>query len=122
MLGSVLVVKNELIRDQPELIRALVTVNEDATRWIHDHPVDAANTLVSALSLTGESVMPAEAASLTSELDMTQTTMLRSMKRLEYTTEFSLDDVQEVIDYAARLGYIDRSFPADEIVDLRFMR
>lgn len=122
MLGSVLLVKEDLVREQPELVRSLVIINEDATRWIHEHPVDAANTLAGSLSVTGEAALPAEAAALTSELNMSPATMRRSMTRLEYSTDLSLDEVQRVIDYVARLGYISESFPAEEIVDLRFNR
>ena len=48
--------------------------------------------------------------------------MARSMGRLEYTTAITIADVQEVIDYSARLGYIRRPFPAEEIVDSRYVR
>lgn len=122
MLGSVLVVKEELVRERPDLVRSLVAVNEDATRWIDDHPEDAAATLAAALSVTGGTVLPAEAAGLASQLDISPATMLRSMARLEYSSDISLAAVQEAIDYAALLGYIGESFPAEEIVDLRFLR
>jgi hypothetical protein len=47
--------------------------------------------------------------------------MLRSLNRMEYTTDLSLDGVQEVIDYAAHLGYIKRPFPATDLVNFRFL-
>lgn len=119
--GSVLVVKEELIRDNPEVVRKLVAVNDRATRWIKAHPDEAAKILVRALSATGEEVMPAVATTLTSKLEMTNQMMLRSMNRLEYTNAISADDVQEVIEYAVKLGYIKKSFPAAEIMDTRFV-
>lgn len=122
MQGSVLVVKEELIRESPEVVRTLVTVNEDATRWINRHPEEAARTLVRILSVTEEEAMPADVATLAAKLEMSFDTMLRSMKRLEYSTAISLNDVQEVIDYTVKLGYIKKSFPAEEIVDTRFMQ
>jgi NitT/TauT family transport system substrate-binding protein len=121
MQGSVLVVKEELIRKDPGWVRKLVDVNEKATQWINTHPVEAADTLARVLSITGGHVMPSPMASLRSTLEMSSQTMLRSMGRLEYTTSISHDDVQEVIDYAAKLGYIKKSFPAGEIMDTRFM-
>lgn len=121
MQGSVLVVKAELIRDHPEMVRTLVAVNDQATRWINAHPDEAADTLVRTLSVTGEKIMPADAATLMSKLRMSREMMLRSMRRLEYTTAISREDVQDVIDYMVKLGYIKRSFPAEEIMDTRFM-
>lgn len=122
MQGSVLVVKEELIQESPELVRTLVAVTDDATRWINAHPEAAASTLARVLSVTGQELMPADIATLTSELEMSSETMLRSMKRLDYSTAISLRDVQDVIDYEVELGYIRQSFPAEEIVDTSFMQ
>ncbi len=47
-------------------------------------------------------------------------TMARSMARLDYRDGLDPAEVQTVIDYLARLGYISKSFPAKEILDLRF--
>lgn len=121
MQGSVMVVKEELIRDNPEVVRKLVAVNDRATRWINAHPKEAAEILVRELSVTGDKVLPAESATLTSEFKMTDGMMLRSMRRLEYTTAISRADVQDVIDDAVKLGYIKKSFPAEEIMETRFM-
>ena len=122
MQGSVLVVKQEVIDGDPDFVRKLVAVTGTATRWLDEHPDEAAGILVRQLSLAGEQVAPEGAAKLTVEQDMRPETMRRSMKRLEYSTDLSLEAVQEVIDYAAELGYIKRSFPAAEIVDRRFLR
>jgi NitT/TauT family transport system substrate-binding protein len=122
MQGSVLVVKDELIEQSPEQVRKLVAVNEEATRWINTHPVEAAATLSRVLSVSGETVVPADVAALTGKLDISPATMMRSMKRLEYSTAISLGDIQEVIEYAAELGYIKKSFPAGQIVDTRFLQ
>ncbi len=122
MQGSVLVVKEELLRDNPDLVRELVDINEDATRWINDHPEEAANTLARVLSITGEDVMAADIPSLESKLEMSSVMMRRSMGRLEYSSAISIRDVQEVIEYMVKLGYMKRSFPAEDIVDTRFMR
>ena len=122
MQGSVLVVKEELIRESPELVQKLVAINDDATRWINEHPEEAANTLARMLSATGTKVMPANVATLTAKLEMSSAMMLRSMNRLEYSTAISVNDVQEAIEHAVKLGYIKESFPAEEIVDTRFMQ
>ncbi|PKP54752.1 hypothetical protein CVT91_18430 [Candidatus Atribacteria bacterium HGW-Atribacteria-1] len=42
MQGSVLVVKEELIRDHPEVVEKLVKISQKATDWINQHPQEAA--------------------------------------------------------------------------------
>lgn len=120
--GSVLVVKEELIRDNPEMVRTLVEVNETATRWVVEHPLEAAGTLARLLSVRTERAVASDLPPLESNLELTTETMLRSMSKMDFTTELSLRDIQEVIDYLAELGYIQQSFPAQNIVDTRFMR
>lgn len=121
MQGSVLVVKEELLRQSPEQVRKLVAVNEEATRWVNQHPAEAARTLARVLTATGEKEMPAQVAALAANLAMNPDTMRRSMGRLEYTSAISVQDVQDVIDYMAEIGYLKKSFPAEEIVDTRFL-
>jgi NitT/TauT family transport system substrate-binding protein len=122
MQGSVLVVKEELIRESPDLVRDLVEVNAEATRWILGHPGEASRTLARVLSVEGGAFVPAGVATLSDQLEMNAETMLRSMQRLEYATAISEEDVQEVIDYAVELGYIKESFPAADIMDTRFLQ
>jgi len=122
MQGSVLVVKEELIQKRPELVSKLVAVTRTATDWINRHPVESAKAMARQLSVTGKDVIPLEAARLTAKMEITPETLLRSMKRLEYSTDISLEDVQEMIDYVARLGYIKNPIRAEELVDMRFMQ
>ncbi|MBN1656477.1 MAG: ABC transporter substrate-binding protein [Deltaproteobacteria bacterium] len=122
MQGSVLIVNDELIRDNPGLVRELVAVNQQATRWINANPEEAARALARVLSLSDEKFMLADQAKGKSNLKMSPEMMLRSMGRLEYTSAISLKDVQQVIEYTARLGYIEKSFSAERIVDTRYMR
>lgn len=121
MPGSVLVVKEELIRANPAFVEDLVAVNDRATRWINDHLDEAADILARELSVEGGAAI-AEGDLRLPEGKMSAAMMLRSMERLEYTTAISKDDVQAAIDYAVELGYIERSFAAEEIMDTRFMR
>lgn len=122
MQGSVLLVKEELILRQPELVSKLVAVTRTATNWINRHPEKSAKAMARQLSITGKDVIPLEAARFTARLEITPETLLRSMKRLEYSTDISLEDVQEMIDYAARLGYIKNPIRAEEILDTRFLQ
>ncbi len=121
MQGSVLVVKEDLLREDPDLVRKLVVVNEEATRWINAHPLEAAAVLSRALSVASGDASPAEAFMAGAPLDIRTETVARSMRRLEYSSAVSEDDVQEAIDCAFALGYIRKPFPAGEMLDTRFM-
>jgi NitT/TauT family transport system substrate-binding protein len=113
MQGSVLVVKQSLIDDHPEVVDKLVAVSQKATDWINEHPEEAAEIVARQMQAAGETY--------SAQLEITPEVMLRSMQRLEYTTEISPPVVQDVIDYIASLGYIKSSFSAADILDLSFM-
>ena len=87
MQGSVLLVKEELILSRPELVSKLVAVTRTATNWINRHPEESAKGMARQLSITGKAVIPLEAAQITAMLEITPETLLRSMKRLEYSTD-----------------------------------
>jgi NitT/TauT family transport system substrate-binding protein len=117
MQGSVLVVKQDLIDNQPEIVRKLVNVSQRATDWVNEHPAEAAEVVARQLqAAAGET----EAATAASSLEITPEVLLRSMGRMEYTTKISPPVVQETIDYIASLGYIKSSFSAADILDLSF--
>jgi len=122
MQGSVLVVKEELIKEHPEEVRALVRVTQDATEWINQHPQEAARILARQLSLTGGKVFPAIAFKAAARFEITPEILKRSMDHLDYTTSIDPKMVQEMIDYMKRLGYLRRGFKAKDILDLRFMK
>ena len=121
MQGSVLVVKQELIDNQPDVVRRLVAVSQKATDWGNQNPNEAAEVMARQLQAAGGE-FPADAPEGIAELEITPEVMLRSMGRLEYTTDIDPQEVQSTIDYIAGLGYIKGSFNADDILDLRFLK
>ena len=122
MQGSVLVVKEELIKEHPKIVRALVKVTRKATDWVNQHPDKAARILARQLSVAGEKILPAKAAGIAAKLEITPGTLLRSMRRLEYSNAVDSSMVQGVIDYMAALGYIRSGLKAKNILDLRFLK
>ena len=118
MQGSVLVVKQDLIDTHPEIVRELVNVSRRATVWINERPAEAAEVVAGQMqAAAGET----EAAGAASSLEITPEVLLRSMGRMEYTTDIVPDIVQETIDYIASLGYIKSRFSAADILDLTFL-
>ncbi|PXF61668.1 MAG: nitrate ABC transporter substrate-binding protein [Candidatus Methanogaster sp.] len=103
MQGSVLVVKRELIENDPETVRSLVRVTKRATTWVNENPDDAARILAE-------------------ELDSDPAVIRRSISRLNYTTEIDLGFVQEMIDFMAELGYIDEGIRAEDMLDTEFLQ
>ncbi|MBE3127917.1 MAG: ABC transporter substrate-binding protein, partial [Candidatus Atribacteria bacterium] len=122
MQGSILVVKEELIRDHPEVVEKLVKISQKATDWINQHPQEAAEIVARQLQEAGGSLFPVEIADIAAKTEITPEVLLRSMNRLEYTTDIDPVVVQEAIDYAAQLGYIKSSFKAGDILDLSFIK
>jgi len=122
MQGSVLVVRDDLINSHPEVVRKLVDVSRSATEWSNQHPQEAAELMARQLQAVGYEVFPAEVAEVAASLETTSEVLLRSMGRLEYTTDVDPKVVQETIDYLAELGYIKNSFSAEDILDLRYLK
>jgi len=121
MQGSVLVVKQSLIDNYPEVVEKLVKVSKKATAWSNQHPQEAAEVVARQLGAVGSKLFPAEIVEVVAKLEITPAVMLRSMGRLEYTTDIDPKEVQGTINYIAGLGYIKNSFNAEDILDLRFL-
>lgn len=122
MQGSVLVVKEELIRDHPEIVEKLVKISQKATDWINQHPQEAAEIVARQLQEAGGNLFPVEIADVAAKTEITPEVLLRSMNRLKYTTDIDLAVIQDAIDYVARLGYIKNSFKAGDILNLSFTK
>ena len=122
MQGSVLVVKEELIRDHPEVVEKLVKISQRATDWINQYPQEAAEIVARQLQEAGGNLFPVEITDMATKTEITPEVLLMSMNRLEYTTDIDPVVVQEAIDYVARLGYIKNSFKAEDILDLSFIK
>lgn len=120
--GSVLVVKEELIEDHPDIVRKLVQVSRKATQWINENPYEAAEVTACELSISAEGILPKEVAKAAGQLEITPDVVAASMKRLAYTTDLDRDIVQETIDYMKKLGYIRQRIRAEEILETRFLK
>jgi NitT/TauT family transport system substrate-binding protein len=119
--GSVLVVKQDLIREHPEVVQGLVDVTRKATEWMGRYPDEAAAIVAKGLSVTGPTVFPAKAADAAAKLQVTPEVVARSMSNLEYTVSLDPAGVQEVIDYVTALGYLKTKIDAAQVLDLTFL-
>ncbi len=122
MQGSVLIVKEELIKNHPEIVRKLVKITGKATIWIKQNLDEAASVMATQLRITGDKIFPIEAAETAAKLVISPGAVRRSMGRLEYTMDIDPKTVQDAIDFAEKYGYIRAGFRAADILDLRFYR
>jgi NitT/TauT family transport system substrate-binding protein len=122
MQGSVLVVRESLINDSPDTVKKLVEVSQKAIDWSNKNPEDAAVVVARQMNSVGENLYPAEQIEVATKMEITPDMLLRSMERLDYTTNIDPKMVQETIDYMAELEYIKNSFKAQDILDLSFIK
>jgi NitT/TauT family transport system substrate-binding protein len=121
MQGSVLVVKEELIRDHPETVQKLVDLAGQGNALILREPGRAAEIVSRQMQLP-------QAGLIQDEVDagirtaISPDIVLRSMSRMEYTLDISPEEVQKTIDYMDGLGYLKKKIPAGELLDLRFIQ
>jgi len=121
MQGSVLIVKEDLLNDHPEIVNALVEVTGRGIQYIHQHPDEAARIAAHELTITGGKVFPLNMGKNAADLDITPDVILRSLTtRMKVTAHIDPVEVQKCIDYSAELGYIKR-FKAEDILDTRFL-
>ena len=121
MQGSVLVVKEELIQDNPELVKKLVNLSKKATEWLNQNRNSASIIVARQLSSTKKAVLPSKADKLTMGLDITPQIISRSMDRMVFTIDLDQRVVQDVINYMTQLGYIKGGIRAQDILDMSFL-
>jgi NitT/TauT family transport system substrate-binding protein len=121
MQGSVLVVKQDLLDNHPEVVEKLVEVSQRATEWANENLEEAAEVMARQLQIAGTDILPEALGEGSGTLEITAAALLRSMERLDYTLDIDPEIVQQTIDYLAELGYIASSFDASEILDLRYI-
>ncbi|MBN2350263.1 MAG: ABC transporter substrate-binding protein [Bacteroidales bacterium] len=121
MQGSVLIVKEDLIKNNPEIVKKLVRITEKSTDWIRSNPRKAARIMASELQMAGDKIFPIKAAKTAKGLVIKPGTLLKSMKRLKYTTDIDIKTIKETIEFAVRQDYIREKIDANDIIDLRFL-
>lgn len=122
MQGSVLVVKEELLRENPEIVTKLVRCTEKGIEYINNFPDEAAKIVAAALTVAEKKVLPLEVGEIAAKLKIRPEDIKRSLAKMENTSSIDTANIQEEIEYMAKLGYIKKEFPVEDIVDMRFIR
>ena len=122
MQGSVLIVREELIKNHPEIVRKLVKITGRSIEWIKKNPQEAASSMSKQLQISGDKNSPSDAPEGAQKLKVTPETVRRSMARIEHSFTLDPAEVQRSIDFARNHAYIKNDFEAKDILDLRFSR
>ncbi len=123
MQGSVLVVKDKLIDEHPDVVRKLVEVTERGIDFVNKHPDEASVIVARALSVAGKKVLPLKVGKIAAKLRISPSVIKKSLTtKMIDTPAVDAASVQEEIDYMYKLGYIKKDFNAKEILDLSFLK
>lgn len=122
MQGSVLVVHQNLIKDHPDVVKKLVGLTQRGIQYIHDNPEQAGTIVSRELNVMERDLFPVKLVGSLQQLRVTPDVIQRSLEhKLVNTVSINPMMVQEMINYAAKIGYIRKAFPAEKILDLRFL-
>lgn len=95
--GSGLAVTADFMRQHPDIVQKVAAALRKATRFINEHPREAA-------------------AIVAKHLGSDEATMMESMSYLTYTNEVVPEEVQKYIDYLAHYGALTHELNATEFV------
>jgi NitT/TauT family transport system substrate-binding protein len=117
MQGSVLVVTDSFLAAHPEAVEKLVAITRRGVAYINEQPESAARIVAEELNATGRDIFPMGVTGGQGALAVTPGVIEKSLGgKMVNTWRIDTEAVQQAIDYAARLGYIRKAFPAEKIL------
>lgn len=118
MQGSVLVVTERLLKSDPVTVKKLYEINKNSLRGINENPRYASGIIAEKLNINQDKIK-IETKSPQSQIEVNSDIVLESIKNMNMTEEINVDEVQKVIDEMFALGYLAKSFKAEEIMASR---
>lgn len=115
MQGSVLVVTENLLKNQPGTVEKLKEINKKSIQLMHENPQDTAEIVAKNLNIN-QTMVKEETQSPEANLEVTPEIAAASMNNLKITPDISIEEVQAVIDKMYAMGYLTKSFSAKEIM------
>jgi len=100
--GSVLIAREQFVKDNPELTTIVLRAHEEARRWIIDHPDETA-----AIISAGAKISPEEAKLMLGRLDFTRPTVTKS----------DYDKISAFGDLLKKVGDIPASADVNALLD-----
>jgi NitT/TauT family transport system substrate-binding protein len=121
MPGSVLIVKQDLIKKRPGVVKKIVEITKKGLDLIRSNPVEASKITAQRLNAVSKNIFPSKLTPDLLKLNIKPEVIRRSLtEQMECTPAVDPAKIQEMIDYMAGLGYI-KAFKAEEILDLSFL-
>lgn len=115
MQGSVLVARDSLIKEQPDVIEKLKKINKKSIDNMSKNPQKTAEIISEALNIN-QTIAKEETKNPEAEIEVTSLIAEESMKNLRVTTEIDAQEIQKIIDKMYSLGYIKEKFNVNEIM------
>lgn len=115
MQGSVLVVTDELLKKRPDMVMKLREVNQESILLMNENPLEAAEIVAQSLNIN-QGQIKEETSSPEADLEVTTQLALVSIDNMKMSADISIQEVQAVIDKMFDLGYLQKSFAAQEIM------
>lgn len=123
MQGSVLVVREELLNEHPEIVEKLVKVTERATTFINNYPEESAEIVAKGLQIDQKKIFPVKSINTVAGIMITPSSILKSLTtKMINTTDIDYKQIQKSINSCHALGYIKETFSAKDFIDLRFIK
>ncbi|MCX7857909.1 MAG: ABC transporter substrate-binding protein [Deltaproteobacteria bacterium] len=115
-LGSVLVVKNEVLEKKPKAVRSLNVAIKKATEWIITNKEDSARIIAKYLTFEAQRSGFVEKLDPKTKLSVTENEIRASMSRVIFTNDVNRDVVQDVINFMDRKGYLKGRVAAKDLI------
>ncbi len=115
MQGSVLVVTDALLKNQPGTVEKLKEINLKSMRLMNENPQETAAIVAQNLNIN-QAMVKEETQSPEANLEVTPELAAESISNLKMTPDINIKEVQSVIDKMYALGYLTKSFAAEEIM------
>lgn len=115
--GSVIVVMDKTIKERPEIVKKIKEINKKAIDGINSNKDEASKIVAKVLNVYQDRI---KNETKTPDVDLTVTpeVVKSSIEHMVITDNISEEAVQEVIDKMVQYGFIQKSFPAKEILAL----
>lgn len=119
--GSVVIVSEKFLEQNPEAVKAFVAVIARSIDYLNNEPAESGKILAGVFSEKQDEIFPREIIDTCKQVKADEKAFENSITGgMINTIQLDVKSVQEMIDYMSELGYVS-GFKAEQIVDKRFM-
>ncbi len=115
MQGSVLIVTDNFLKEHPEAVKRLISLNVRATEFIDTYEEETANIVAESLNQYQNTVKE-EMASPEADIGVTPVVVKEAMAALKYSPGLDAQEIQKIIDLMYSRGYLKKQIKAEEVL------